>query len=150
MRKKERQLSADAAVSIAEKGEYGILSTVSPDNEPYGVPLNYCYVNQSIYFHCAVEGQKLDYISCNPKVSFCIVGETEVQPEKFTAKFESCIVFGTAAEVFGEEKRMALESLIGKYAGKFQAEGLEYIRSRGEKTRVMKIVPDILSGKANK
>ena len=32
------------------------------DGYAYGVPLNYVYVDNSIYFHCAKEGHKLDNI----------------------------------------------------------------------------------------
>lgn len=150
MRKRERQLSDDQAFSIIEKGEYGILSTVSSSNEPYGVPLNFCFIDKSIYFHCAREGAKLENITHNPRVSFCVVGHVEIQPEKFTAKFESCIVLGTAAEVFGEEKQMALRGLIDKYSWQFRAKGLEYIKKAHEKTRVIKIVPESLTGKASR
>ncbi len=150
MRKIERQIPYDETVSIIKKGEYGILSTVSSDNQPYGVPLSYCFIDQKIYFHCARKGKKLDNIAFNTKISFCVVGETKVQPDKFSTKFESCIVFGTATEVFGEEKRMALEGLINKYSRQFQTEGLEYIKKAGEKTKVIKIVSESLTGKAKK
>ena len=150
MRKKERQLSNNEAISIIEKGEYGVLSTVSPACEPYGVPVNYCFIDQCIYLHCASAGKKLDHISNNPRVSFCVVGDTAIQPERFTTKFESCIVFGTAEEVFGEEKQAALEGLINKYARQHQAKGLAYINTAHEKTKVIKIVPDSFTGKASR
>ena len=137
-------------MSIIEKGEYGILSTVSPSNEPYGTPLNYCVINGDIYFHCALKGKKLDNITNNPKVSFCVVGETEIQPEKFTSKYESGIVKGTAVEVIGEEKKMALEGLIKKYSRPFKLEGFEYIRKAQGKTKVMKIVSKSFTGKATR
>jgi hypothetical protein len=150
MRKKERQLSYDETISIIEKGEYGILSTVSSGNEPYGVPLNYCFIDGSIYFHCALEGKKLDNIAHNANVSFCVVGQTKILPEKFSTKFESCIVFGTAAEVTGDEKQMALEGFIEKYSRQFNAEGLEYIKKACRKTKVIKIIPESFSGKAKR
>src|SRR5512139_1817387 len=108
MRKKDRAVSEDEAKGILLKGEYGILSTVSPDGQPYGVPLNYSYTGDGIYFHCAVEGHKLENIQANNKVSFCVVGQTEVLPEKFSTKYESVIVFGEASEVTGDEKHKGL------------------------------------------
>ncbi len=150
MRKKDRQLPDGEAVSIIENGVYGILSTVSSNNEPYGVPLNYCFINNEIYFHCAREGKKLENIADNKKISFCVVGEAKIQPEKFSLKFESCIVFGTASEVTGEEKQMALEGLIAKYSPQFTIEGLEYIRKAHERTKVIKIVSGSLTGKAKR
>jgi len=150
MRKKDRLISEDEARSIMEKGEYGILSTVSSENEPYGVPLNYCLINGNICFHCAPEGQKIDNMKDNPRVSFCVVGRTQIQPDKFTTRFESCIVQGIAEEVFDEEKQAALEGLIEKYSRAFLAEGKEYIHRVHAETKVYKIVPVSVSGKANR
>ena len=150
MRKKQRQLCGSDAISIIEKGEYGILSTVSLHGEPYGVPVNYCFIDQCIYLHCAPAGKKLDHIAANPKVSFCIVGDTAIQPERFTTKFESAIVSGTAEEVFGEEKKQALAGVIKKYALQFQADGLAYVNKAHEKTKVIKIVPTAITGKASR
>jgi nitroimidazol reductase NimA-like FMN-containing flavoprotein (pyridoxamine 5'-phosphate oxidase superfamily) len=137
-------------LSILERGEYGILSTVSSNNEPYGVPLNYCLINECIYFHCAVEGRKLNNINKNPKVSFCVVGKTEVLPDKFGTNYESCIVQGSVSESFGGEKQLALEGLIHKYSKNFVSEGLKYIEKLKDKTRVFKISIESISGKARK
>ncbi len=150
MRRKDRLLSDNETISIIEKGEYGILSTVSSGNEPYGMPLNYCLINGNIYFHCAHEGKKLDNISNNSNVSFCVVGETEIQPEDFSAKFESCIVKGTAVEVIDDEKQMALEGLVKKYSRQFEFEGIEYIRKVKGQTTVIKIIPESFIGKAKR
>lgn len=150
MRRKDRLISEDEALSIMEKGEYGILSTVSSENEPYGVPLNYCLIGGTIYFHCAPEGQKIDNIKNNPMVSFCVVGRTQIQPDTFTTRFESAIVQGTAEEVFDEEKQMALEGFIEKYSRAFLAEGKKYSNRMHAETKVIKIVPVSVSGKANR
>jgi len=150
MRRKDRMITSTETLSILKKGEYGILSTVSSDNEPYGVPLNYCLINECIYFHCAVEGRKIDNINDNPKVSFCVVGTTEVLPDKFGTNYECCIVQGLASELFGEEKQLALEGLIYKYSKDFVSEGLKYIEKLKDKTRVFKISIESISGKARK
>jgi len=150
MRRKDRLITDTEAFSILEKGEYGVLSTVSADNEPYGVPLNYCFMNECIYFHCAVDGRKVNNINNNPRVSFCVVGKTEVLPDKFATNYESCIVQGLAAEISGEEKQSALEGLIHKYSADFVAEGVKYIEKLIDKTRVFKISIESISGKARR
>lgn len=150
MRKKELLLTDEEAQAILETGEYGVLSTVSPDNEPYGLPLNYCIIGNSIYFHCAFEGKKIDHISSNSNVSFCVVGKTKIRPEKFTSSYESCIVTGTAVTVTGDEKQAALEALIQKYSPQFRIEGVEYIKRFQEETNVVKIIPESFTGKAGK
>ncbi len=42
------------------------------DDQVYVVPLNYVYTDGKILFHCALEGQKLDYIRANPQVCFTV------------------------------------------------------------------------------
>lgn len=150
MRRKDRQLTDTEALSILEKGEYGILSTLSSDNQPYGVPLNYCLINECIYVHCAVDGRKINNLSCNPQVSFCVVGKTEVLSAKFATNYESCIVQGVAAESSGAEKQLALEGLIHKYSQNFVPEGLKYIEKFRDKTKVFKISIESISGKARR
>jgi len=150
MRRKDRLITNGETFSILEKGEYGILSTVSSDHEPYGVPLNYCLIDGCIYFHCALEGTIINNINNNPKVSFCVVGKTEVLPDQFGTKYESCIVQGLASESFGEEKQLALEGLVHKYSKNFFSEGLKYIEKLKDKTRVFKVSIESISGKARK
>lgn len=150
MRRKDRLIPEAEAFTILKEGEYGILSTVSPNNEPYGVPLNYCLIADCIFFHCALEGSKIDNITNNPKVSFCVVGKTEILPDKFSTRFESCIVEGLAHESFAEEKQMALEGIVSKYSENFAVEGLKAIEKQIAMTRVFKIAIDSISGKAGK
>jgi nitroimidazol reductase NimA-like FMN-containing flavoprotein (pyridoxamine 5'-phosphate oxidase superfamily) len=40
MRRKDRELSAEEAGRILAKGEFGVLSTVGTDGQPYGIPLS--------------------------------------------------------------------------------------------------------------
>jgi len=138
------------AISLLTDAEYGVISTVAETGEPYGVPLNFCFIDHCIYFHCAVKGQKIDNINQNKSVSFCIVGKTEILPDKFCTKYESVIVSGTIEEVFGDNKQGALEGLLHKYSQDFFDEGMKYINGLREKTRVFKIIINKLTGKAQK
>ncbi len=99
MRRSDRALAEVEINEVLEKGEYGFLSTISDHGYPYVVPLSYVYDNNSIYFHCATEGEKLDNIKQNNKVSFCVVTDTEVLPDKFSTKYKSVIAFGKASEL---------------------------------------------------
>lgn len=150
MRKKDRSIDIDESINILKSGQYGVLSTVGENGYAYGVPLNYTYFNGGIYFHCAREGSKLDNILHNDKVSFCVVGSTEPMPEKFSYRYESTIVFGSAAEVFDEEKESALVELIKKYSADFLEKGIEYVKKDASKTKVIKISIEHISGKARK
>jgi nitroimidazol reductase NimA-like FMN-containing flavoprotein (pyridoxamine 5'-phosphate oxidase superfamily) len=150
MRRIDRALSEEEAKAILTGGEYGILSTASNEGQPYGVPLSYSYAGASIYFHSALEGRLIDNVRENDKVSFCVVGKTQVLPEKFSTKYESVIVFGRVSEVTGDEKHTGLAALLKKYSGGFIKEGLQYIENDGGKTRVYKIAIESMTGKARK
>jgi nitroimidazol reductase NimA-like FMN-containing flavoprotein (pyridoxamine 5'-phosphate oxidase superfamily) len=150
VRRKDREISAEEAMVILRQAEYGVLSTVAGDGQPYGVPLNFCVIDQSLYFHCALCGRKIDSISNHPLVSFCAVGKTAVLPAEFGTKYESVIVSGTAAEVLGREKQMALEGLVQKYAPDFIDQGRTYIKAMYDKTRVFRITIQQISGKSRR
>jgi nitroimidazol reductase NimA-like FMN-containing flavoprotein (pyridoxamine 5'-phosphate oxidase superfamily) len=150
MRRGDQAISENEAREILLKGEYGILSTVSIDGQPYGVPLSYSYIGDVIYFHSAIEGHKLDNLSANNRVSFCVVGKTKVLPAKFATKYESAIVFGETFEVIDDEKNKGLLELVKKYSPGFIEKGLRYIESTGAKTRVYKIVIESITGKSGK
>ncbi len=150
LRRKDRAITDDEAIAILNKAEYGVLSTISPDGKPYGVPLNFCIIDNCIYFHCAIEGRKIDNIERNNSVSFCAVGHTEILPDKFGTKYESVIVSGEVVEIFDDNKQIALEGLLKKYSSNYISKGLEYIETLKTKTRVFKISITHLSGKARR
>jgi nitroimidazol reductase NimA-like FMN-containing flavoprotein (pyridoxamine 5'-phosphate oxidase superfamily) len=150
LRRKDRAIMEEEAIALLNKAEYGVLSTVTENGEPYGVPLNFCVIDHCIYFHCAVEGHKIDNIRQNKSVSFCAVGNTEVIPDKFGTKYESVIVSGEAEEVFDMNKQLALEGLLHKYSPEFIDKGIKYIEGLKEKTKVFKITINKLTGKARK
>lgn len=148
MRREDRRLQGEGACNILRQGEYGILSTVDADGQPYGVPLSFVYLDGIIYFHCAATGHKLDNLANNSRVSFCVVGPTRVLPAQFTTNYESAIVFGSAAQVEGTEKQEALLALLEKYAPDDMENGKKYIDKQAAQTKVVKIYIDRVTGKA--
>jgi nitroimidazol reductase NimA-like FMN-containing flavoprotein (pyridoxamine 5'-phosphate oxidase superfamily) len=150
IRRADRAISESEAKEIFRRGEYGVLSTVSMDGQPYGVPVSYSYADDVIYFHCAVEGHKVENLSSNNKVSFCVVGNTEVLPAQFATKYESAIAFGEAFELTDDEKHKGLLELLKKYSPGSIEKGMRYIESDGGKTRVYKIVIESITGKSRK
>lgn len=150
MRRSDRAIPDSEARQILQAGEYGILSTVSADGQPYGVPVSYAYTGEVIYFHCAVEGHKLENLSSNNRVSFCVVGQTQVLPDKFATNYESVIVFGKAFEVVDDEKQAGLVELLKKYSPDFMEKGERYIKGDAPNTKVYKIAAESLTGKARR
>ena len=150
MRRQDRAISDDEAVAILDRGRYGVLSTASQDGVPYGLPIGYCHVDGLIYFHCALVGRKLDNLKQNDRVSFCVVGGTEILADKFTMNYESVIVRGRAVEVSGDEKRTGLLELLKKYSPAHLESGMKMIETTGDQARVYKIVIERMSGKSRK
>lgn len=139
---------SEEALELLRNGEYGILSVIGDDGYPYGVPLNHVYKDGCIYFHCALEGHKIDAIKNNNKVSFCVVGNTEIISDKFSTKYESVIIFGRAEEVIEEnEKKAGLLSIIEKYSSDYQDEGKKYINKDYQRAALFRIVIEHIIGK---
>jgi len=147
MRRADRQMSESEAKVLLSRGEYGILSTVDDNDQPYGTPVNYVFTKGAVYFHCATEGSKLQNIAANSKVGFTVVGKTQVLPDKFATNYESVIVSGSAVIVAGDEKVTALEELLYKYSPDFLESGRQYIANAKDNAVVVKINVEHLSGK---
>ena len=118
MRRKRQQLSEKEAAAVLERGTSGVLAVLGDGGYPYAVPLSYVYQDGKIYFHCAGSGHKLDGIRNCDKVSFCVIDQDEVHPEKYTTYFRSVIAFGKARILEEDEKRKAILLLTEKYCPK--------------------------------
>ena len=117
MRRFNQQMTEKECIEILKSETNGVLAVSGDSNYPYAVPLSFVYTDNKIYFHSATTGHKIDSIKSNPKVSFCVVKEDNIVPEKFTTFFKSVIVFGNARLVDDErEKIEALILLAKKYS----------------------------------
>jgi len=150
IRRKDRQITNEEIEVILINGEYGFLSTISGNGYPYVVPISYVYYDNSIYFHCATEGEKLNNIRQNNKVSFCVVTDTQVLPEKFSTNYKSVVAFGEASEVENDLKGDILFEILNKYSPQFLVEGKKYIEGFKNKTKVIKIDIQHVAGKGRK
>ena len=150
MRRAEKALSNEEMLEIMNSSLYGVLSTVDKDGIPYGVPLSFVYDDNHIYFHCATVGQKLDNISDNNNVSFCVVTDVETIPEQFNTKYKSVIAFGKVFEVLADQKEDIFKKLIYKYSKDFMVPGMEYIKKSGGSARIYQIEIDHITAKGKK
>lgn len=116
MRRFKQQLPDDEAVQILENGKTGVLAVLGDEGYPYTVPINYVYTDGKIYIHCANSGHKLDAIRACDKVSFCVIAQDDVVPEKLATRYRSAIAFCRARVLDeDEEKRAAAMALGLKY-----------------------------------
>lgn len=147
MRRSRQQLSQKETAELLTKATSGVLAVSGDDGYPYAVPLSYVYDGEKIYFHCAMTGHKIDAIRREARVSFCVIAQDDILPEKFTTKFVSVIAFGKAEIVTDDsEKRAALMKLAEKYSpGIPKAD--EEIRGSWDRVCVVGITVEHVTGK---
>lgn len=154
MRRKDRMMDKDFALSVIDRAEYGTLATINEDGSPYCIPLSMARENDNIYFHSAMEGHKLENIRRNPNVCLSFTGEVRVPPvtvDTFTTEFESAVVFGTASVVENPMERKAALRLISE---KFAPESMPFFEQAAEKalniTCIVRIDIKEITGKRKK
>lgn len=151
MRKLNQALSEEASIQILKRGSFGVMAVSGDDGYPYTVPLSYVYLNEKLYFHCAKAGHKLDAITANDKVAFCVVDQDEVDPDLFTSLYRSVIVFGKAHIIKDEEtKRFAMAMLAEKYSPNRQERRDGQISRQMPQLGIIELTIEHISGKEAK
>jgi Predicted flavin-nucleotide-binding protein len=107
----------------------------------------FVYDEEKIYIHGLKEGHKVDSLIANPKVSFCIIADAQVNPAGFTVMYTSIIIFGTARQLDGDEKRTAIERVIRKYSAEHWDKGQKVIQAMWDKFAAFEITIDHMTGK---
>lgn len=116
MRRKNQALTIQEAKALLENGTAGVLALCGHDKIPYAVCMNYVFTNNTLYFHSAKEGHKIDLIRQNPNASFCVTAGQEILKEAYTTRYTSVVVFGRMRILEDEEeKRNAIKTLCLKY-----------------------------------
>ncbi|MCK5035230.1 MAG: pyridoxamine 5'-phosphate oxidase family protein [Candidatus Sabulitectum sp.] len=67
--------------------------------EPYVVPLNFVYSEGIVYFHCSLEGRKIEAIRANPGVCLEFDAMHGVSVKEQTAYYTSVVAWGDAVFV---------------------------------------------------
>lgn len=148
MRRVRQQLTAAETEEILNQGSTGILALTGDGGYPYAVPLNYVYEQGKLYFHCGKTGHKLDAIRSTPKVSFCVITQDRVLPDKFNTDYRSVIAFGSARVLDSEDGRLhAIRLLNRKYSSEFPAEGEAAIQRDWNHFLAVEITIDHMTGK---
>lgn len=152
MRKKDRELSLEEAKKIIEEQSCGVMSVIGDEGYPYGVPLNYGYVDGKFYIHCTSgESHKTDAIRKNPKVCMTIVAKSDLLKEKLTTDFASVVVFGKARIVTGAEEKMeAMIKMMEGLAPEMIGSVREHCLGAEQAYSMIEITPEHITGKARK
>ena len=145
MRKASRAMDAAFALEVLDKAPYVTVSFTRLDGSPYGVPLSLARTDdKTFYFHCALEGDKLDCIAVNPIVALSAVTRCTptVGPKdgSFTLQYKSAMAVGKAEMVRDRsEKIEALRAICQRFLPQHMEAFDNAIERSLERTAVVKI-----------
>lgn len=130
----------------------GSFATVNADGTPYVVPLNYVHLDDAIYMHAALKGQKLTNIENRPQVAMTfyhmegVLKNPEGNPCRTNTLFSSVVITGKAVIIDDiTEKESALREFLVKYTPEYKEKPMsEQMISR---CAVIKITIETMTGR---
>jgi len=152
MRRQEKEIKTRERVEqILQKAEVGRLGTVSKDGTPMIKPVNFLYRNGRIYFHSALEGEKIDHLTFSSRVCFEVDEALGYLPASHSPcegsfAFRSVILLGHARLLDDPaDKIVVLNALVAKYqpGARLLPLTIEKVRSVG----IVEIVVEKMTGK---
>lgn len=151
MRRIDREMPAEFAYDVTDRCEYAMLSMTDPEGLPYGLPITIVREENTIYFHCARDGFKIQCLRANPHVCLACVCDTHIIEEKFTTEFASAILRGTASEVTDDAEKIHALRLLCQRHTPAGMDGFEDAVARSlHRTAVWKIEISDITGKRKK
>ena len=120
MRRKEKEIKEKEIINEILNNSQICRIAILDDDYPYIVPMNYGYDNNSIYFHCATNGRKIDLLRLNNKVGFEIEQSHEVVKNelscKWTTNYRSIIGYGKIVIINDfEQKKKGLDIIMRQH-----------------------------------
>lgn len=135
----------------------GRISSMDENGYPQIIPMNFVFLNDSVYMHSHIKGEKIDNINRNNKVGFEVDKELEFLPSYFEdpkdasladTLYISVVIKGTASLVTDrEEKTLALNGLMKKYQPEGRYDPIQSSMRVLDAVAVIKVIPEVLSGK---
>ena len=148
MRRKDLALSQEATLALIDAKDYAVLSLTDPDGRAYGVPLDYVRKEDSLYFHGAREGRKVEAMKINPWACAVILGDTAIVPEKFGRKYESAIIEGSIELIDDPEQKRQVMTWVGESRSPGYPEKTQSIIEKMlDRVLIYKMKMEIISGK---
>ena len=150
-RMKEHPLSSAEIDVLLNEESVGNLATISADGFPYITPVHYVWIDSKVYIHGLSVGQKINYLTQNPKVGFEVFRingfiQDENQPCDTNTDYQSVIMHGTALIVTDDALRLkAINAVVSKYTP--QHEGKPFPVAMLKATGVIEITPIAITGK---
>lgn len=114
-RRKDKEITDEEELKgLLREGNFATLAFARGD-EPYLVAMNYGYDEEggALYFHCAKQGHKLDFLRANPAVCAQVLEDRGYLHEECDHAYSSLILRGKLREVVDlPGKKHGLEVLL--------------------------------------
>jgi hypothetical protein len=149
--------SREKMVHFLNEENTGRISSIDKDGFPQIIPMNFVFLNNSVYMHSHIRGEKIENVKRNSKVGFEVDRSLEFLPSYFSdpddasladTLYISVVVKGEASLVEDkEEKVLALNGLMEKYQPEGRYKPMREDMDVLDATAVIKIIPKEMNGK---
>jgi nitroimidazol reductase NimA-like FMN-containing flavoprotein (pyridoxamine 5'-phosphate oxidase superfamily) len=149
--------SKEKIIEFLSSQQTGRISSIDENGYPQIIPMNFVFINDVVYMHSHIKGEKLENIKRNQKVGFEVDKSLEFLPSYFSdptdasladTLYISVIIKGNANIILDkEEKTTALNGLMKKYQPEGGYEPIKPEMDVLDEVDVIKIVPESLRGK---
>lgn len=149
IRKKRNEIGLEESKQLLCNSRRGVLAVCGDEGYPYAIPINFLYdeSENTIIFHGAKAGHKVDSIKANDKVCFTVYGNESIKKEAWAPFVQSVVVFGRCHLVSGLEENVRL---VRKFAQKYYP-SLELVdeevKASGKGVQMFEIKIEHMSGK---
>ncbi len=149
--------SKEKIIEFLGSQQTGRIASIDENGFPQIIPMNFVFINDTVYMHSHIRGEKLDNIRRNQKAGFEVDRSLEFLPSYFSdptdasladTLYISVVIKGNASIVSNkEEKTIALNGLMKKYQPEGGYEPIKPNMDVLKGVEVIKIVPESLRGK---
>tara|TARA_B100001142_G_scaffold133701_1_gene135047 strand:- start:419 stop:1051 length:633 start_codon:yes stop_codon:yes gene_type:complete len=149
--------SKDKIIKFLNEESTGRISSIDKQGFPQIIPMNFVFLNDLVYMHSHIRGEKIENIKRNSKVGFEVDRNLEFLPSYFSdpedasladTLYISVVIKGEAQLVEdNEEKVLALNGLMEKYQPEGQYKPMNKNMGVLDATAVIKIIPKEMNGK---
>ena len=149
--------SKEKIIGFLSSQQTGRIASIDKNGFPQIVPMNFVFINDVIYLHSHIRGEKLDNIRRNKKVGFEVDKSLEFLPSYFSdptdasladTLYISVVIKGNASIISDKkEKTNALNGLMKKYQPEGGYEPIKPDMDVLKEVEVIKITPESLRGK---
>ena len=149
--------SKDKIIKFLREESTGRISSIDKEGFPQIIPMNFVFLDNLVYMHSHIRGEKIENIKRNSKVGFEVDRNLEFLPSYFSdpddasladTLYISVVIKGEAILVEDKkEKVLALNGLMKKYQPEGRYTPMREDMDVLDATAVIKVTPKEMNGK---